>query len=96
MQILLALIFGAAYGAVLHYTMAGRPSRGVALAPIVGAVLGGAAWLVLTWLGVTIESPWIWLVSVAVPAVVVPVMLVVLRRTRDAHDRRERERLRIA
>ncbi|GAA3915906.1 hypothetical protein [Microbacterium invictum] len=96
MQILLALIFGAAYGAVLHYTMPGRASRGVALAPIVGAVLGGLTWLVMTWLGFTLESPWLWLVSVIVPVVVVPVALTVLRRVRDAHDARERVRLRIA
>ncbi len=95
MQILLALIFGAAYGALLHYTMADRPSRGVALAPMVGAVLGGVTWLVLTWLGFTIDAPWIWLISVAVPAAALPVVLVALRRLRAAHDQRERERLRI-
>lgn len=96
MQILLALIFGASYGALLHYTMADRPSRGAALAPMAGAVLGGLTWLVLTWLGLAIDAPWIWLISAAVPAAVLPVALVVLRRMRAAHDQRERERLRIA
>jgi len=96
MQILLALIFGGSYGALLHYTMAGRAARGVALAPVVGAVLGGATWLLLTWLGFTIESPWIWLAAVAVPAVAMPALLVILRRVRDAHDQRERVRLGIA
>ena len=38
MDILLALIFGAAYGGVLHFLMPGRTSRGAALAPMIGAV----------------------------------------------------------
>lgn len=96
MQILLALIFGAAYGAAMHYLLAGRDLRGAALAPIVGAVLGGLTWLVLTWAGLTIETPWVWLASAAVPALVVPFLLIGLRRQREAHDRRERARLGIA
>ena len=36
MDILLALIFGAAYGGVLHFLMPGRTSRGAALAPMIG------------------------------------------------------------
>jgi len=96
MQILLALIFGAAYGAALHYLMPGRDTRGAALAPLSGTVLGGATWLILTWAGLTIETPWIWLASVAVPAIVVPLGLIALHRRRQEHDLRERERLGIA
>lgn len=95
MEILLALIYGAAYGAVLHYLMAGRVSRGAALAPVLGAVLGGLTWLAFTWAGVSIESPWIWVVSILVPTAVVPLALLALTRTREAHDARERVRLKI-
>lgn len=96
MDILLAFIFGATLGATLHFLMPGRPSRGVALAPVIGALLGGAVWLVFTWAGVTTTSPWIWVVSILVPVVVVPLVLVALTRTRATHDARERLRLRIS
>jgi len=95
-DILLALIFGAAYGSVLHYLMPGRASRGNALAPILGALLGGVTWLAFTWAGVTTKSPWIWIVSIIVPAVVVPLALIALTRTRATHDARERLRLKIS
>ena len=96
MEILLALIFGATVGGVLHYLMPGRTSRGAALAPLVGALVGGAAWLAFTWSGVTTASPWIWVVSVVLPLLVVPAVLLVLARTRATHDARERLRLKIS
>jgi len=95
-DILLAFIFGAAYGGVLHYLMPGRASRGTALAPVLGALLGGVTWLIFTWAGVTTESAWIWIVSIVVPAVVVPLALVALTRVRATHDARERLRLKIS
>lgn len=96
MEILLALIFGAAVGAVLHYLMAGRGARGAALAPILGALTGGLTWLAFTWAGVTIASPWIWIVSIVTPLAVVPLTLIALTRTRASHDARERVRLKIS
>lgn len=95
MLILLALIFGAVYGAVLHFTMRGRASRGVALAPLLGTVAAGVVYAVLTWAGLA-ETVWIWLVTIAVTALVVPTVLVVLSRRRTEHDARERARLRLA
>ena len=41
MDILLAFIFGGTAGAVLHLLMPGRTSRGTALAPVLGAAVGG-------------------------------------------------------
>ena len=96
MDILLAFIFGAAYGSVLHYLMPGRASRGNALAPVLGALLGGVTWLAFTWAGVTTQSPWIWIVSIIVPAVVVPLALIAVTRSRAVHDARERLRLKIS
>lgn len=96
MEILLAFIFGAAYGAVLHYLMPGRASRGVALAPMIGAVAGGLTWLALTWLGLTTSNPLLWVISIAVPVIVVPVVTIALDRARTAHDAEERVRLKIA
>lgn len=96
MQIVIALVFGAAVGGVLHFLQAGRSSRGVALAPILGAFAGGLVWLALTWLGVTTLSPWLWLASFAAPLIVVPLVLMTLTRLRASHDAHERVRLGIA
>lgn len=96
MEILLGIIFGATIGGVLHFLQPGRESRGTALAPVVGAVVGGLTWLVLTWAGVGTDNPWIWVLSIVLPAIVVPVLLAVLTRSRAAHDAEERLRLKIA
>jgi uncharacterized membrane protein YeaQ/YmgE (transglycosylase-associated protein family) len=84
MQILLALIFGAVYGGVLHVLMPGRASRGAVLAPILGAVLSGLVYVALTWAGV------------GAAIVIVPLVLTVLTRTRATHDANERLRLKIS
>lgn len=96
MEILLGIIFGATIGGVLHFLQPGRESRGTALAPVVGAVVGALTWLVLTWAGVGTDNPWIWVLSIVLPALVVPVLLAVLTRSRAAHDAEERLRLKIA
>ncbi|WP_434810319.1 GlsB/YeaQ/YmgE family stress response membrane protein [Microbacterium sp. bgisy189] len=93
MQILIALIIGASYGALLHFLMAGRDLRGAALAPLLGAAVAGVTWLAFTWAGAPITEPWIWLASIAVPVVVVPIALIALTRVRTGHDERERARL---
>ncbi len=96
MEILLAFIFGATLGGALHFLQAGRESRGAALAPLVGAAVAGLTWLALTWAGFGLDNPWIWVLPIVVPALVVPVFLAVTRRQRAAHDARERLRLKIA
>lgn len=95
MQILLALIAGAAIGAGLHFLVEGRATRGVAVAPTVGAAAAGLAWTILTWLGVGIDSPWIWLSAILVPVAVTWPTILVLARVRVARDARERARLKI-
>ncbi|MFT4135763.1 hypothetical protein [Microbacterium sp.] len=92
MEILLAYLVGAAVGALLHFLMAGRDTRGAALGPVLGALIGAAVWLAMTWTGATTLEPWIWLASFAAPLLVAPLILM-LRRVRAAHDERERARL---
>lgn len=94
MDILLAFIFGGALGAIAHAVMPGRDLRGVVLMPIIGALVGGIVWLVMTWLGQTTESVWIWLASVVVPAAVVFPATAVLTRIRAAHDEHAASQLR--
>ena len=95
MQILLAFIVGAVIGAALHFVVPGRSTRGVALGPIVGAAAAGLVWMILTWAGVGLDSPWLWLSAFVAPAVVTYPVLLILTRARTGHDARERARLKI-
>jgi hypothetical protein len=95
MQILVALIIGAVVGIAVHFLATGRETRGNALAPIVGAALAGLVWMILTWAGVGIDSPWLWLSPLVVSWLAWP-LVAVLARTRRKHDAEERKRLRIA
>jgi uncharacterized membrane protein YeaQ/YmgE (transglycosylase-associated protein family) len=94
-QILLAFIVGAVIGAALHFVVPGRSTRGVALGPIVGAAAAGLVWMILTWAGVGLDSPWLWLSAFVAPAVVTYPVLLLLTRARTGHDARERARLKI-
>ena len=96
MEILLAVIYGAAIGAVAHFTMPGRDSRGAGLPPMAGAVAAGAIWTILTWAGSTTGSAWLWLAGFAVPTIIAFGGLAALTALRRAHDTRARQRLGIA
>ena len=95
MQILLAFIVGAVIGAAAHFLVPGRGTRGVALGPVIGAAAAGLVWMIVTWAGVGLDSPWLWLSAFVAPAVVAYPALVILSRTRTAHDARERAQLKI-
>ena len=94
MQILLALIVGASVGVAVHFLARGRATRGVAFAPMLGALLAGLAWMILTWAGFGLDSALLWLSPLVVPWLAWPVVAL-LARSRDAHDEAERRRLRI-
>ena len=96
MQILLAFIFGAAVGAGVHFLVRSRGTRGVAVAPVLGALVSGLVWMILTWAGVGLDSPWLWLSAVVAPIVVTYPVVSILSRARVAHDASERARLKIA
>ncbi len=95
MQILLAFIIGAVIGAAAHFSLPGKDTRGSALLAILGAFAAGLVWMILTWIGWAVDNPLLWLSAFVVPAVVVWPAGILLRRTRDAHDARERAQLRI-
>lgn len=96
MQILLAFILGAVIGVGIHFQLHQRLTRGVVLAPMIGAVSAGLAWTILTWAGIGIDTPWPWLAALVVPIVVTYPAIIVISRVRVAHDARERERLGIS
>ena len=93
MQILLGLIVGAVIGLIVHFSLPHRETRGVALAPVAGAAASGVMWAALTWQGMGIQDPVIWLIAVIAPAVTTLVLALVLTRVRRAHDAKERARL---
>jgi uncharacterized membrane protein YeaQ/YmgE (transglycosylase-associated protein family) len=94
-QILLAFIVGGVMGAAAHFLVPGRGTRGVALGPVLGAFTAGLVWMILTWAGVGLDSPWLWLSTLVAPIVVTYPVLLILARTRTARDARERTRLKI-
>lgn len=92
MLVVLALVFGAIAGVAAHYALPHRTLRGVAVGPLLGAVLGTATWTAMTWAGVGPENGGIWAASIAVPALLTTLALRILsgrRETRDAKIRRE-------
>ena len=91
MQILIAFIVGAVIGIGIHFQLHQRLTRGVVLAPMIGAVSAGLAWAILTWLGV--GTPWPWLAALVVPIVVTYPAILAISRSRVAHDAREKTRL---
>ena len=93
MQILLAFIIGAVIGVGIHFQLHQRLTRGVVLAPMIGAVSAGLAWTILTWLGIGVDTPWPWLAALVVPIVVTYPAILLVSRVRVAHDARTRERL---
>ncbi|QKJ19130.1 hypothetical protein [Microbacterium hominis] len=95
MQILLAFILGAALGVGVHFHIDRRDTRGVVLAPVIGAVAAGLAWTALTWAGIGIDTVWPWLAALIAPLAVTYPAVILLARARAAHDVRERARLKI-
>lgn len=93
MQILLAFIIGAVIGVGIHFQLHQRLTRGVVLAPMIGAVSAGLAWAILTWVGIGVDTPWPWLAALIVPIVVTYPAILLTSRVRVARDVRERERL---
>lgn len=95
MEILLAFIWGAALGSIAHFALPARDTRGFVLAPVVGAVAGGATWLALTWAGLTTGDAVLWLSAAIAPFVVFP-GVALLTRARRSRDAREEAGLRTA
>ena len=93
MQILIAFIVGAVVGLGIHFQLHQRLTRGVVLAPMIGAMSAGAVWSILTWAGVGIDTPWPWLAALIVPVVATYPAIILVSRARVAHDAREKARL---
>lgn len=86
MQILLALIFGAVVGLAAHFVLPHRELRGVALAPVTGAVAAAVSWTALTWMGLGADSPVPWIVSIVAPAITTVALVPLVSRARRDSD----------
>lgn len=95
MQILLGLIIGAVVGLGAHFALPHRDVRGVALAPLAGAAASGVTWTALTWAGLTVESPILWLAAIAAPVLTTIVLVPLVSRIRLQRDAADRTRLSI-
>ncbi|PTT14391.1 hypothetical protein DBR36_16045 [Microbacterium sp. HMWF026] len=93
MQILLGLIIGAVVGLAAHFALPHRQLRGAALAPLAGAAAAAVVWTALTWAGLGVDSPILWLVAVLAPAATVLALIPVLSRSRLARDEADRARI---
>ncbi|MCJ1706840.1 hypothetical protein [Microbacterium sp. VKM Ac-2923] len=93
MQILIGLILGAVIGIAAHFALPHRERRGAALAPLAGAAAAAVVWTALTWVGLGVDSPILWIVAVLAPAATVFALLPLVTRARVARDATDRSRL---
>ena len=95
MQILLGILIAAVVGVAVHFVLPGRENRGIVVAPVVAAAVGAVVWTTLTWFGVGIDNPWIWIAAVVAPAIVTVPVILALTAARRRADLAERTRLRL-
>lgn len=93
MQILLGVILGAVVGLAAHVALPHRSLRGAALAPLAGAAAAAFVWTALTWAGLGVDSPILWIVAVLAPAITSFVLVTLVSRARVARDEVDRVRL---
>lgn len=93
MQILIGLILGAVIGLAVHFALPHRELRGAVLAPLAGAAAAAVVWTAMTWMGLGVDAPILWIVAVLAPAVTVFVLLPLVTRARLARDESDRARL---
>ncbi|WP_295835862.1 hypothetical protein [uncultured Microbacterium sp.] len=93
MQILLGLIIGAVVGLAAHFALPHRQLRGAALAPLAGAAAAAVVWTAMTWMGLGVDSPILWIVAILAPVVTTFALVPFLTRTRLARDEADRSRL---
>lgn len=88
MEIIYVTVIGAGLGLLLRYVLPGRKVYGVLLSPALGAAVTAAAWAGMTWLGVTVDSPWIWVASLGAAVVVTALVVLVVSKRRESADAR--------
>jgi hypothetical protein len=88
-ELLFIVLGGVLLGFVFHYALPAADTRGVLLAPAVGAVVAAVVWEALTWAGWPADGGWIWVVGLVLPGVAAIVacrVAAVRRRARDTEQ----------
>lgn len=91
MYILIALIAACSLGIGLHYLLADRKLRGVAVTPAIATAVAAALYTALQWSGVGENSIWLWLASLGgglLLASLATLTITVLRVRHDAAEKR--------
>lgn len=96
MYILLALIAAVAIGLGVHFALAGRERRGIALAPSIAGAASAVAYGVCTWAGLGEANVWTWVTSLVAAAVLSWTGTDAISRIRAARDAAAEKRLGLA
>lgn len=96
MQILYAIAIAGVLGVIVHYTVPGRHTYGIALAPAVAASAGAVAWAVLAWIGWDWSVPAIWAISIGAGLVASVLLALIAPPARKRSDAEFFERARRA
>ena len=86
MELLFVTLIAFCIGLLARYTLPGRDTYGVVLIPSIAAIATAIVWEILLWVGWKFDGGWIWVVSLAVAAVISLVLALVLPRVRRNAD----------
>ncbi|MBO3662327.1 hypothetical protein [Microbacterium stercoris] len=89
MYILLALIAAISIGIGIHYLVPRRATRGVVLAPAISGAAAAVVYAICTWSGLGEASPWTWLSTIVVSALLSWAGTEAISRHRAHHDAAE-------
>jgi hypothetical protein len=93
MELMFVTLISFCIGLGVRYALPGRDTYGVALLPAIAAAITAVVWVGLTWLGWKFDGGWIWVVSLAVGAVVSLVLALTVPRQRRSSDEELRQQL---
>ena len=72
MELAFILVYGSLLGLMSPYLLAGKENYGVLVAPALSLIFGFGAWTLLTWVGLSYNDLWIWLITmIGMPIVMV-------------------------
>lgn len=96
MEILFAIVIGAAIGLVIRLIVPRRHEHGLMLLPMIAAAVTAVVWAALVWAGFTFDGGWIWWISLVLGGAASLATAIVLPTLRRNADERLFERLRRA
>ena len=86
MELLFVALGGLIIGLIVRYSIPGRDRMGAVVIPALATAVSAVVWEILTWLRMPYNSPWIWVIALALTAVVSVVVDVWMTRRRKQHD----------